>query len=192
MGHTRNTAENILSTLSPEAAQTLESHFRQQVAQEISGGLAKPAAKAPKAEAKAKPAKRGRKRGGRDKGFSAFIRAYDAEHTVDGEPVKANEVVAAGAEQGLVFSPVHVYNCRAQAKRAAEKVLDEKSEAKRQAEIKAKRAAAAAKAREAKAAKAEAANEKTAAKAKAEAPAPKKTGKRVAKVVKKAGKKTAK
>jgi hypothetical protein len=183
MGNTRNTAENILSTLSPEAAQTLESHFRQQVAQEIAGSLTKPAAR--KAERpvieSSQPRKGKGKRGKRDKGFSAFIRAYDAEHTVDGELPKANDVVAAAAEQGLTIKPFHVYNVRNQAKKAAAKALDAEAEAQRQEEIKAKRAAGLEKARAARAAKAAAANKQTAAKVEApEAkPAPKKTGKRV-------------
>lgn len=187
MGNTHNNAANILSTLSPEAAQTLESHFRQQVAQEIAGGLAKPAKPARKAErpvAEASQPRKGKRGGKRDKGFSAFIRAYDAEHTVDGEAPKANDVVAAAAEQGLTIKPFHVYNVRNQAKKKAEAALDAEAEAKKAAEVKAKRQAAAAKAREAaaanRAAKAEAANKQTAAKAEAK-PAPKKTGKRVAK-----------
>lgn len=149
MSQTRNSAENILSTLSPEAVNTLEAHFRQQVAQEIAGGLTKPA------EKKRRPLVESSEPRKRDKGYSAFIRAYDAEHTKDGEAPKANDVVAAAAEQGLEIKPFHVYNVRNQAKKAAEKASDSESEVKRQEEIQAKREESLAKAREARKAKAE-------------------------------------
>lgn len=153
--HTVN-AENVLSTLSPEAQSALETHFRQQVASEIASGLAAPKAKASKPRRTVS-----KEEGGVNK--SEFIRSCD-------DSLSANEVVAKAKEQGIEISAPLVYNVRANAKKAEARSADADAEAKRQEEIKEKKRAALAKAREAKQAKkAEAeveANAKTAAKSK--------------------------
>lgn len=149
--HTVN-AENVLSTLSPEARTALEQHYRQQVASEIASGLVAPkAAKGRRTVSK--------EEGGVNK--SEFIRSCE-------DNLSANEVVAKAKEQGIEISPALVYNVRKNAKKAEARSADAEAEAKRQEEIKEKKAAALAKAREAKKAKKEAevaeANAKTAAK----------------------------
>lgn len=149
--HTVN-AENVLSTLSPEAQSALETHFRQQVASEIASGLATPKAKVSKPRRTAS-----KEEGGVNK--SDFIRSCD-------DSLSANEVVAKAKEQGIEISAPLVYNVRANAKKAEARAADTEAEAKRQEEIKEKKAAALAKAREAKKAKKDAevaeANAKTA------------------------------
>ena len=132
-------AKNILSTLSPETAQVLETHFRQQVANEIASGLVSSPAKptrrtGPKAGSGSK-----RKMVG-DVSASEFIRSCDSSMSV-------KDVVAKALEAGTEISEALVYNVRANAKKKAELAADAEATAKKEEEKRAKKSAALEKAR---------------------------------------------
>lgn len=155
------TPESILSTLSPEAASVLESHFRSQLASELTASLSG-TAPAPKAKATkaAKPAKRTVNRqhtnDGTNRSASQFIRDCD----VANPGISAKDVCVKGAEVGLNIEAPLVYNVRQLVRKAAaaagnadEKAAEQAAAEKKAAETKAKRAENLKKAREAKAAK---------------------------------------
>lgn len=113
-------AESVLSTLSEETRSSLETHFRQQIASELTGGVSEPR-KRPGRPAGSKAAKSGRGRGkrlmtndGTERSASQFIR--DCK-----DSMSAKEVVEAAKEVGLNIAPALVYNVRKNAeKKAAE------------------------------------------------------------------------
>ena len=142
----KNTAnpEMILSTLSPDAASALETHFRQRFVSELSAGLpssAKPAKRS--SGSKATP----RQRTADGRSASQFIRDCD-------DSMSAKDVVAKAAEAGLNVKASLVYNVRHQAvRKTAEKAAasDKDTQAKKD-ETYQKRLAALEKARAARAA----------------------------------------
>lgn len=117
-------AETILANLAPSATEILRSHFRAEVAAEISTGIIteKPQPKRTKTITAVTDKKRG---------------PQNRQHTADGvsssqfirnccPDMSAKEVVEAGAKAGLVFSTSLVCNVRAAAMKKAEKELTEK------------------------------------------------------------------
>jgi hypothetical protein len=161
--------ETILSTLSPEAAEQLRDHFRQEVAQEIASGLvASPSKSARRTAGTAQVggAARQKTTDGTDRSASQFIRDCDTANP----GISAKDVCIKAAEVGLSIEPPLVYNVRQLARKKSEADNDATTNVASEEETKAKRIAALEKARTAKAAKkteAEAAaNAKTAEKSK--------------------------
>lgn len=147
MANTNKNAEQILSTLNPEAAEALRAHFRAEAAQEIAAGLTGgPAPKARRTRGPAKGATRKVTNDGTERNASQFIRDCD-------DSMSAKEVVEAGAKVGLDIAQPLVYNVRAREAKKTAEAEDSKAAEAKAAETKAKRQAAAAKAREARAAK---------------------------------------
>ena len=118
----------ILSTLSPDAASALETHFRQRFVSELSAGLpssAKPAKRSSGSKATPTPTPRQRTADGRS--ASQFIRDCD-------DSMSAKDVVAKAAEAGLTVKASLVYNVRHQAvRKTAEKAAasDKDTQAKK-------------------------------------------------------------
>ena len=109
------TFESVLSTLSPEAARVLATHFRSQIASELVSSLAPKAKRAPAVEKGEKAPAAGKRtinrqktNDGTDRSGSQFIRDYDA-----GNPgCTVDEVCEKAKEAGLDIKPSLVYNVR--------------------------------------------------------------------------------
>lgn len=109
------TFESVLSTLSPEAARVLATHFRSQIASELVSSLAPKAKRAPAVEKGEKAPTAGKRtinrqktNDGTDRSGSQFIRDYDA-----GNPgCTVDEVCEKAKEAGLDIKPSLVYNVR--------------------------------------------------------------------------------
>lgn len=141
MTKTNTNAEQILSTLNPEAAAILSSHFRHQIAAELAGDAPKPVARRTSGKAKVEH-KRQKSSDGRN--ASQFVRDYDA---ANGEDSPASAVVEAAKEVGLNLTVGNVYSARQNArKKAGNGLVDpEVKQARRERALAIARAARAAK-----------------------------------------------
>lgn len=144
MTKTNTNAEQILSTLNPEAAAILSSHFdrlaRHQIAAELAGNAPK---EVRRTSGKAKVEHR-RQKSSDGRNASQFVRDYDAAH---GEDSPASAVVEAAKEVGLNLTVGNVYSARQNArKKAGNGLVDpEVKQARRERALAIARAARAAK-----------------------------------------------